>query len=259
MVRVELYQAGPGELTGFRAVGHAGYAPPGEDIVCAGVSALTQACVLGLKDHLQLPVILKAEHGLLECRLPREIPAEAKAPAQAILETMVLALREIEKEHGRYFALISLDAPRGSRNRRGGRRGRRSEARQGRPDGAPAQAEPAPAQAMDPSTAEEQPQEAASQGRTSRRRRGSRRRKAEPAAANRAARAPEAPAAPPEGGAEAQAEEPAPPVPAEPEPEQQVAVAQDPAEKQKRAIINPFRRKRLRSFKPGRLGRRWRP
>lgn len=297
MVRVELYQAGPGELTGFRAVGHAGYAPPGEDIVCAGVSALTQACVLGLKDHLHLPVVLKAEHGLLECRLPREIPEEAKAPARAILETMVLALREIEKEHGRYFALISLDAPRSSRSRRSSRRGRKGEAKQEAAEGAPAQAaaapaqadaapaqgqavqpqaEPAPVQGAEPAAAAEQPAPAAPQPRASRRRR-SRRRKArgQAAAQQAAAQATAAQAAPapqaPEGAAGPAEAAPEPAVgPAEdtvetpgveePQPEQQVAVAQDPAEKQRRAaILSVLRRRRLRSFRPGRLGRRWRP
>lgn len=278
MVRVELYQAGPGELIGFRAVGHAGYAPPGEDIVCAGVSALTQACVLGLKDHLKLPVVLKAEHGLLECRLPREIPPEARAPAQAILETMVLALREIEKEHGRYFALISLDAPRPSRQRRS-RRGRRSESRPERASQEPAGAEAAPAEAeVEPAkpevadeAADEAPAEAPAQegavqepvarSRPARRRRGTRRRKAEPAAVLREEPEPEHPeASPPEPAAEEVGAQPEPPVPAEPEPEpeQQVAVAEDPVEKQVRAIIHPFRR-RVRSFRPGRLGRRWRP
>jgi len=268
MVRVELYQSGPGELTGFRAVGHAGYAPPGEDIVCAGVSAVTQACVLGLRDHLQLPVSLKAEDGLLECRLPREIPEEKRVPARAILETMVLALREIENGHGRYFALISLDAPRTSRSRaRGGRRGRRPE--KGAPQEAPAAGTPGEGRGQEAQVATEPaPQAEPSSKRGERRRKGSHRRRPERADRNGAPAvteyaseeaAPEAqdPALP--VGAPPDRPEPAGVAP-EPEPEGQVAVAQEPAaESEKRSVLNPFRRRRLRSFKPGRLGRRWRP
>ena len=37
-----------GRLSGFTVVGHTGYAPEGEDIVCAGVSALSQTAVNAL-------------------------------------------------------------------------------------------------------------------------------------------------------------------------------------------------------------------
>ncbi len=42
----------PGLLVGFRIRGHAGFAEYGQDIVCAGASAIAQAAVLGLKDTL---------------------------------------------------------------------------------------------------------------------------------------------------------------------------------------------------------------
>ncbi|BAS28608.1 ribosomal-processing cysteine protease Prp [Limnochorda pilosa] len=273
MVRVELYQAGPGELTGFRAVGHAGYAPAGEDIVCAGVSAVTQACVLGLKEHLALPISLKAEDGLLECRLPKEIPEEKRAPARAILETMVLALREIEKGHGRYFALISLDAPRSSHNRNRGRE--RADRRGGRPQEGRRQASQAVASRPDrsqgalPTEGRPAPEAAERRADGGRSHRGGHRRRREergerngaPAAVGQAEAKP-VEAAPVEEAPEVaprRTEERKPPV--EREPDSQVAVAQEPAAEagDKPSILNPFRRKRLRSFRPGRLGRRWRP
>lgn len=35
---------------GITVIGHAGYAPPGQDIVCAGVSALTQTLIKSIED-----------------------------------------------------------------------------------------------------------------------------------------------------------------------------------------------------------------
>nr|DAI34271.1 MAG TPA: YsxB-like protein [Caudoviricetes sp.] len=35
---------------GITVTGHAGYAPPGQDIVCAGVTALTQALIKSIGD-----------------------------------------------------------------------------------------------------------------------------------------------------------------------------------------------------------------
>ena len=44
MIRVTFLQK-DGLLAGFECRGHAGYAPAGEDIVCAAVSVLTTTCV----------------------------------------------------------------------------------------------------------------------------------------------------------------------------------------------------------------------
>ena len=48
-----------GVLVGFDAHGHTGYADAGEDIVCAAVSALTQATVIGMQEeHAQSARVL---------------------------------------------------------------------------------------------------------------------------------------------------------------------------------------------------------
>jgi len=52
MIRATFLESKSGELQGFIVEGHAGYAPAGEDIVCAGVSALVQTAVAGLKHFL---------------------------------------------------------------------------------------------------------------------------------------------------------------------------------------------------------------
>ena len=51
-------------MLGFSAKGHAGYADAGEDIVCAAISALTQATEYGLTEVIHAPV----EHRLNEKR-----------------------------------------------------------------------------------------------------------------------------------------------------------------------------------------------
>ena len=50
-----------GVLVGFDAHGHTGYADAGEDIVCAAVSALTQATVIGMQEVLSLPVRIERD------------------------------------------------------------------------------------------------------------------------------------------------------------------------------------------------------
>ena len=93
MIRVKLLRDADGRMHGFDVEGHADTAPHGQDIVCAGVSALTQSALLGIGDYLKRKVDYRAGHGLLAMRL-REPPDDS---TEAILWTMLLGLREIAK------------------------------------------------------------------------------------------------------------------------------------------------------------------
>nr|WP_221040378.1 ribosomal-processing cysteine protease Prp [Gelria sp. Kuro-4] len=84
-------------ITGFSVAGHAGTAPKGRDIVCAGVSALTQAAVLGLEEHLGLVPQVTVREGFLSCRLGE--PGKKADAAQAILEAMALGLEAMAEEY----------------------------------------------------------------------------------------------------------------------------------------------------------------
>lgn len=80
-------------VKGFSVTGHANTAPHGHDIICAGVSALTQTALLGLGEHLKKNIDYKADSGDLFLNLKDE-PDEL---TDAILKTMKLGLNEIAK------------------------------------------------------------------------------------------------------------------------------------------------------------------
>lgn len=96
MVTVEVYRDAAGRVRGFRSTGHANFDDYGRDIVCAAVSAITQTAVLGVLEHLKLPAAVKQAPGHLECRLRHDAAGDA---AQALFETMVLGLREVERQY----------------------------------------------------------------------------------------------------------------------------------------------------------------
>jgi len=98
MITVEVFRGADGRIRGFRAQGHAGYGEYGNDIVCAAVSAITQAAVLGLLRHLELPVRLKQADGYLECLLSDDERSQGQA-AQSVLATMVLGLQEVQRQY----------------------------------------------------------------------------------------------------------------------------------------------------------------
>ena len=103
MIRAVFYRDRQGAITRFEITGHAGFADRGEDIVCAAVSALGQAAILGLEEVLDLiPEVDLDEDGRLICRLPRHVPAERREAAQAILETARVGITAIANDYGDY-------------------------------------------------------------------------------------------------------------------------------------------------------------
>ena len=93
MILVEILTNENGLITGYRVTGHSGTAKHGQDIVCAGVSALTQSALLGIMEHLHRTVNYDIASGNLTVRLT-EPPNDC---TEAILRTMYMGLAEIEK------------------------------------------------------------------------------------------------------------------------------------------------------------------
>ncbi len=94
---------GQGRITDYKVSGHAGYAEAGEDIVCSAVSALTQAPLIGLMEHLQLKPFSRVdqEKGILEVAL-NSAPNDL---TQAILMTMLYGVRSIAKQCPEYVRI----------------------------------------------------------------------------------------------------------------------------------------------------------
>lgn len=95
-------------LWGFRVQGHAGYAPRGDDIVCAGVSTLVQTAVAALHRFLTRPPLLEKtsqDEGeiCVQLRLPGVLTAEEMSTAQVILETMEIGMLGIARSYGKYL------------------------------------------------------------------------------------------------------------------------------------------------------------
>jgi uncharacterized protein YsxB (DUF464 family) len=86
MTKVNIFE------NGFVVKGHADYAEYGKDIVCSAISATTQTALQGL--ILYCDAIYDMYEGNLSVHVAR--PSYA---SQIILKTMVLGLKEIEKEY----------------------------------------------------------------------------------------------------------------------------------------------------------------
>ncbi|NLT20289.1 MAG: ribosomal-processing cysteine protease Prp [Syntrophomonadaceae bacterium] len=87
----------------FAVKGHAGFAEAGEDIYCAGVSAITQTALLGLLEHLSDKPDYKLENGFLTVTLPADLSPNDQEKAQIILSTMEKGLLSIEQGYADYL------------------------------------------------------------------------------------------------------------------------------------------------------------
>lgn len=101
MIRVRIEESivsGENEfyLSRIRVKGHAGYAAKGQDIVCAGVSALVISFVNGVETLCGKAIDGVVEEGLLDARVPRD-PC-----AQLLAKNLAQALEGISNAHAQY-------------------------------------------------------------------------------------------------------------------------------------------------------------
>ena len=104
MIRVRLKGA-PGKIEGFMIWGHSGSAPMGKDIVCAGVSAIAIAALIGLRKRCPEGIRYCVAEGLIYCKLGQGHAGDGARDAQVILDTMFHGLESIRQSYGKYIDL----------------------------------------------------------------------------------------------------------------------------------------------------------
>ncbi len=93
-----------GGCLGFDCLGHAGYAEAGEDIVCAGISALVISTVNSLDRFTTEHAKTEADSESGTIRLHLDTPAGHDA--QLLLDSLLLGLQGIQNTYGeKYLSL----------------------------------------------------------------------------------------------------------------------------------------------------------
>jgi uncharacterized protein YsxB (DUF464 family) len=95
MTRIRAFRGKGGALRGFSVAGHAGAGGAGEDIVCAGVSALAQTAVNALEAIAGVHARVLVAPGLLVLRLPKGLPPRRRRTARVILRTAFQGFTDI--------------------------------------------------------------------------------------------------------------------------------------------------------------------
>jgi len=108
MIKVHIQRTEEGKIKSFTLSGHANFAKRGQDIVCAGVSAVSFGVVNSIIALTNVnPLIKQGENGgYLRCELPTIEDTLVEEKVQLLLEGMIVSLQTIEKEYGQYVQIV---------------------------------------------------------------------------------------------------------------------------------------------------------
>lgn len=80
--------------------GHANYAPKGQDLVCAAVSAVTIGALNALENHNDFKIVIN--EGEISLLL---VAPKMNAHDEIVINTMLTSLRTIEQTYGSYIKI----------------------------------------------------------------------------------------------------------------------------------------------------------
>lgn len=108
MVKVTIIRNSIGKILSFKLAGHADSGPHGHDLVCAGVSAVSFGAVNAVYELVKvtLDVDQADDGGYLSCSVPSITDEQIYERVQLLLEGMLISLRTIELDYGKYIKVI---------------------------------------------------------------------------------------------------------------------------------------------------------
>ncbi|HPI15068.1 MAG TPA: ribosomal-processing cysteine protease Prp [Spirochaetota bacterium] len=98
--RIAAVSGGENKRLMLRVEGHSGFGASGNDVVCAGISAITQTALVAITKVAGIRQDLDHGEGFLESRIELDGLDESRRNSlNVIIDTMLAGLEEIEKEN----------------------------------------------------------------------------------------------------------------------------------------------------------------
>ncbi len=100
MTTVTFYSEGS-RVTGFEVKGHSGYAPEGEDIVCAAVTSAVRLVECAVNDVLGLEasVKVKEQDASISLKLPSGLGQTNESTCQTLLVALMVHFVQLAEEY----------------------------------------------------------------------------------------------------------------------------------------------------------------
>ena len=106
MMTITVFRNQNQKFLGFTCLGHAGYAEEGEDIVCAGISALVITTINSLEAFTSEQFEVDSDEKSGEIELQFEKPAGHDA--DLLMKSLILGLQEIQNTYGNEYLILNI-------------------------------------------------------------------------------------------------------------------------------------------------------
>ena len=109
MTTVTFHTAGE-RITGFTVQGHSGFAPEGEDIVCAAVTSAVRLIECAVNDVLGLEAAVKVrdKDASITLKLPSTLGQTNESTCQALLTALMVHFVQLAEEYPDYISVLEV-------------------------------------------------------------------------------------------------------------------------------------------------------
>ena len=97
-------------ITGFEVKGHSGYAPEGEDIVCAAVTSAVRLTECAVNDVLGLEAAVKVpeKDASLALKLPASLGQTNESTCQTLLAALMVHFVQLAEEYPENISVMEV-------------------------------------------------------------------------------------------------------------------------------------------------------
>ncbi|MBB5180749.1 hypothetical protein HNQ44_002178 [Planomicrobium koreense] len=105
MIRVNVTETS-NRISSFEMSGHADFAEHGQDLVCAGASAVSFGAVNAIMELTGIePKIKQSSSGFLKVVFPAGLDEKTDEQVQLLVRGMIVSLKTIEHDYGQYIKI----------------------------------------------------------------------------------------------------------------------------------------------------------
>ncbi|MDH5682620.1 MAG: ribosomal-processing cysteine protease Prp [Spirochaetota bacterium] len=93
-------------FSSFCVEGHSSLGKKGNNLLCAGVSSLSQSIFLGIRDILKIDVSWSKEDGYLKCVLPVSLTEKENEMVSLLIMTLIQGFEDLKRQFPREMVLV---------------------------------------------------------------------------------------------------------------------------------------------------------
>ena len=97
-------------IEGLEVKGHSGYAPEGEDLVCAAITSAVRLCECAINDVLGLEASVKVRQkdASISLKLPASLGQTNESTCQTLLTALMVHFTELHEEYPENISVLEV-------------------------------------------------------------------------------------------------------------------------------------------------------